>query len=187
MFEHEVWTEAEWDMATLSMTPRDFGAVVQSCSAGSLMSLKRCKTTVMRNLFQHLAFNLDQREGTVQDFFEGYLTHSGFLPETNTQIVNNSQFGYVDETGEWCEWRVPAVPFMRQYWDLMLRNVRKDDGYFSRILQQTLELLPGDKATCEQCDWQIPQSQMHSDSLCSRCADSSLHELIKIKGVLLAV
>ena len=162
--------ECDWEAFSICMKPKSFKTLLEICTPDSLGALKRCKTSVMTNIFRHLEFRLFNLRQTPQHFFEHYMTESGFLPTSKNILPNNSLFGFVSD-GVWCEWSTPSVALMRMYWDLMLQGVKRENAYFDKILRQAVSILPGKQTTCGSCHWVVPISEMDTDTICCYCSD----------------
>jgi hypothetical protein len=134
-------------------------------------AFNRVRRTVFGNIFTRFRRSLPNllQKTSVQSFFEDFLPRHAYTPRIPCDQMNNSCFLYQNEHGEVTnEWLCASVEIMRLYWDGLIQSQHKPQA-FTAACQDIILLLPGQKTTCQQCEWVVPETAMYDDQQCAYC------------------
>lgn len=154
---------------------------------GSVESLQRCWRTVVANMYSSLPEEVramvEVRGVAAEEIFTVFLPSRGYIPSAGSRdFPNNDLFGY-RHGGEWKEWGCPTLKIMRMYWDKIGGRApnssptgtggahAKASARFQAAVRAVASFLPGEKALCQQCTWEVPLSEMHHATICCYCFD----------------
>lgn len=169
-----------WEGLSRFCTIKQLLELLRSSSINeSLENFERCKNAVHLNCFNFMLQESFQRiaQGwTIRQIWEDYLAVEGCIPKLiEGQIITNSRFFSLENNEEW---NIVNTQGMRLYWNSML-CWRLDDSHnsklyfeFQKIFQQYLNLLPGMKEQCHECQFWLPRGEMQKETMCSYCHDN---------------
>lgn len=150
------------------LTPRDW------CRLPTNLFTQKVKGLLLMKSFAALA-QLEITTVQARSFWEVTLPESGITPPlipTGVQVpykfVESHQYGPRRYT--FLEWSCCDVTTTRWYWQHLFTDI--PPWMAERCWhwgQQLVDRLPGKRATCSQCHWRLPMTEMYDQHTCSFC------------------
>jgi hypothetical protein len=176
--------EYHWDAMSFILTPAALKNLLIHTNELSYEHYRRVKGSMMVRMFSLMweRFNCLTTTKTSQYIWENLLASEGYIPIcVPKNSISNDRFGFRDDQGKWCEWRIPSLQVIRLYWDNIFSGIDcKLQNILKTICAQLIATLPGSHHTCQCCHWNIPESEMHSQTTCTYCYDYQKYPHLKL-------